>query len=99
MMKSSVYFSGRVGFSFMKKGSGRLVIGDHPRMQALKGLEIEAEPLLTAFVPAANGVLDDHFESWFLSEAQATSAAEGLRSVVDLGQSQEWLAPPVRLSE
>ena len=99
LMKSTVYFTGKLGFSFMKKGSGRLILGDHPRVQALKGLEIDPEPLATAFVPRANGVLDDHFESWFLSETQPAAAAEGLKSVVDLGQSQEWLAPPVPISE
>ncbi len=100
MYKSSVYFKGKLGFSLLKKGSAKLTIGDHPRVQALKGLEIDPEPLLSAFLPAANGVLDDHFECWFMSEAQKQKQIpEGMESVVDLGQGQEWLAPPVPIHE
>jgi hypothetical protein len=58
-------------------------------------LEIGSTPVLTAFIPDANGILDDHFESWFLSYAEPpTKIPEGLESIVDLGQSQEWLSPP-----
>jgi hypothetical protein len=40
-------------------------------------------------------VLDDHFENWFLSYPQApTVAPEGLESVVNLGEGQQWLPPP-----
>ncbi len=100
LMKSTVYFKGKVGFSFHKKGSGRLLIGDHPRVQPLKELEINPDPLLTAFLPQANGVLDDHFESWFLSEQQLPEAIpEGMESVVNLGQSQQWLTPPQPISD
>ena len=53
-----------------------------------------------AFWPAANGLLDDYFESWFLSFAEAPRAPpEGLESVVNLGLSQEWLAPPRAVGE
>lgn len=94
LMKSTLYFKGKLGFTF-GKGSGRLLIGDHPRLQPLKGLEINPEPLATVFLPAANGVLDDHFESWFVSEPQLPKVVpEGLESIVNLGQGQEWLAPP-----
>ncbi len=100
LIKSSLYFHGKVGFHLFKKGSARLTIGDHPRVQALKGLEIDPDPILAAFLPAANGVLDDHFESWFLSEAKLpTVVPEGMESVVNLGQSQEWLAPPDPISD
>jgi hypothetical protein len=100
LYKSSVYFKGKLGFNLMKKGSARLLIGDHPRVQALKELEIDPNPLLTAFLPAANGVLDDHFECWFLSEPELPKTVpEGMESVVNLGQSQEWLAPPAPVSD
>ncbi len=99
-MKSTIYFKGKVGFSFHKKGSGRLLIGDHPRVRPLKDLEINPDPLLTAFLPAASGVLDDHFESWFLSEPKLPLVApEGMESVVNLGESQQWLAPPQPISD
>jgi hypothetical protein len=100
LMKSTIYFKGKLGFSFGKKGSGRLQLGDHPRVQPLKDLEIEPDPLLTAFLPEANGVLDDHIESWFLGEEVLPPVIpEGMESVVNLGQSQEWLAPPKPISD
>jgi hypothetical protein len=95
LMKSSVYFHGKAGFSLFKKGSARLCIGAIDRLQPLKQLEIGKDPILTAFIPEAEGILDDHFESWFLSYAQPpTQIPQGLESVVDLGQGQEWLTPP-----
>lgn len=98
LMRSDIYFRGKLGFNLFKKGSGRVLIGDHPRVQPLKTLEIEPDPILTAFLPEANGVLDDHIESWFLSFDQLPKVApEGMESVVNLGQGQEWLAPPAPL--
>jgi hypothetical protein len=94
-MKSSVYFHGKAGFSLFKKGSARLCIGAIDRLQPLKQLEIGKDPILTAFIPEAEGILDDHFESWFLSYPQPpTQTPQGLESIVNLGQSQEWLPPP-----
>jgi hypothetical protein len=55
---------------------------------------------LTAFAPSADGLLDDHCESWFLSEKRLPGTLpEGMESVVNLGQSQEWLAPPVPIAD
>src|SRR5882724_1680602 len=95
LMKSSIYFHGKVGFKLFKRGSARLYIGDLPRLQPLKQLEIGEKPVLTAFIPDARGILDDRFESWFLSSAEKiTTKPEGMESVINLGLSQEWLAPP-----
>jgi hypothetical protein len=95
LMKSYVHFRGKAGVRLFKKGSARLTLGSHPRIQPLRDLEIEPEPLLTAFIPEASGLLDDYFESWFLSFPQPPiRASEGLESVVNLGLGQEWLAPP-----
>lgn len=100
MFKSNVYFHGRMGFHLFKKGSARLIIGDHPRVQPLKDLDISPDPLFAAFVPQASGVLDDHIESWFLGESKLPDAPpEGMEAVVDLGQRQEWLAPPTPIAE
>jgi len=100
LMKSSLYFKTKLGFTFLKKGSARLTIGDHPRVRALKDLEINENPIFTAFIPAANGVLDDHFEGWFLSFPEAPAVRpEGFESVIDLGLSEEWLAPPKPLTQ
>ncbi len=95
LMKSSIYFKGKVGCSLFKKGSARFVVGDHPRVQKLKTLEIGPDPIATAFIPSATGTLDDHFEGWFIgSETTPTNQMEELESVVDLGLGETWLAPP-----
>lgn len=97
LMKSRIHFTSKLGFFLAKKGSARLTIGDHPRVQALKTLDISPDPLFTGFFPAVRGVLDDHVESWFLSSQHPPQEPpEGLESVVGLGLSQQWLAPPKR---
>jgi Acetoacetate decarboxylase (ADC) len=100
LFKSAVFFSGKLGFHLFKRGSAKLIIGDHPRVQPLKELDISPDPILAAFLPQANGVLDDHTESWFLSEnSLPATPPEGMEAVVNLGQSQEWLAPPVSVKD
>jgi hypothetical protein len=95
LMKSQIHFNARLGFSLLKKGSARLTIGDHPRAQVFKDLGIGRNPLFTGFFPAVTGILDDHVDSWFMTyESPPKEAPEGMESVVNLGLSQEWLAPP-----
>ena len=95
LWKSYLYFHGKAGFDLFKKGSARLYIGSHPRVAKLKELEIDPDPIMTAFFPESNGTLDDHFEGWFLSYDQPPDPpVEGLESVVNLGEGQEWLAKP-----
>lgn len=97
LMKSYIYFGGKLGFSLFKKGSARLLIGDHPRMAPLKTLDIDPDPIFSGFFPTTAGVLDDHYEGWFVTANQPiTTPMEGLESTFPLGQSQEWLAPPQR---
>lgn len=97
LMKSYVYFKGKVGFSLFKKGSARLFIGDHPRMAPLKTLDIDPNPIFTGFLPEFTGVLDDYMESWFITEEQPiTQQPEGMESVCNLGRSEVWPAPPKR---
>jgi Acetoacetate decarboxylase (ADC) len=97
LMASYIYFKGKLGFHLMKPGSARLTIGDHPRMRPLKQLGISDQPLFAGFFPETHGVLDDHFDCWFLSEELPPKAPmEGMESVIALGQSQEWLTPPKR---
>jgi hypothetical protein len=96
LMASNIYFKGKLGFHFMKRGSARLTIGDHPRIRALKDLEIGERPLFAGYFPDTQGVLDDHFECWFLSEGTPPKPMEGLDSVINLQQRQDWLAPPRR---
>ena len=95
LMKSSIYFHGRIGVSVFSHGAAELVIGDHPRTAALRGLDVATRPLLTAYFPSSAGILDDHYEGWFLSyDDPPDKAPEGMESVVDLGLSEAWLAPP-----
>jgi Acetoacetate decarboxylase (ADC) len=98
LFKSCIYFRGETGFELFKKAKAKLTIGDHPRVRALKTLEIDQQPIFTAFIAEANGVLDDHCESWFVSYPQPPAVKpEGMESVVNLGLSQEWPPPPRKI--
>jgi hypothetical protein len=97
LMKSSIYFHGRAAISFFRANSARLTLGDHPRAAILSALAIDPHPVFSIFFSTTQGVLDDHFESWFLSYPTAPVVApEGLESIVNLGLSQAWLSPPHR---
>jgi hypothetical protein len=95
LFKSYLHFEGHAGMFVRNAQSARLVLGDHPLMQPLKELQIESEPLLTAFIPAAHGALDDHLECWFLTdEKPPATTPQGMESVINLGLSQQWLPAP-----
>jgi hypothetical protein len=95
LFKSRINFSGKMGFSLLKKGSATLTIGPLPRLQPLKELDINPDPFCTLFIPEANGILDDYCESWFLTfEKPPATPPEGMESVVNLGLGEKWLAPP-----
>jgi len=100
LMKSVIHFRGTAGFTLFNGDAARLTIGDHPRVAPLKELDIRPAPLFTAFLPSTSGVLDDHIESWFISsEGPMDKDVQGLDSVVDLDQSEEWPPPPEREQE
>jgi len=95
LFKSYIYFRGDVGMELFQSAKATLTIGDHPRVKALKTLEIDPQPIFTAFIAEASGALDDHCESWFVSYPQLpTVRPEGMESVVNLGLSEKWLPPP-----
>jgi hypothetical protein len=95
LMKSDIYFEGKAGVGLFKQAKARFVIGDHPRVQKLRSLGVAEHPIVTAFIPAANGTLDDHVESWFIThEKRPEQTPEGFEQVSRLGLSEEWLAPP-----
>jgi hypothetical protein len=99
LVKSRIYFSGKMGFSLLKKGAATLTIGSLPRLQPLKELDINPNPFCTVFIPEATGILDDYFESWFLTfDTPPTTPPEGMESVVNLGLSEQWLPPPKPIS-
>jgi len=94
LMKSDILLDTHCGVRLLKAAKARFVIGDHPRLQALKELDIGAA-IATVYLPSITGTLDDHIESWFLDLAQLPEKApEGFESVINLGLSEAWLAPP-----
>jgi hypothetical protein len=93
LMKSDIYFRGKLGFS-MAANSAHIFLGDHPRADALRGLDI-GRPLFAGFFPSTAGVLDDHFQCWFESFTTPPAAPpEGMESVIDLPLSEAWLPAP-----
>jgi hypothetical protein len=100
LFKSIIHFNGSGGVIPFRKGSGRLCIGDQPRLQPLKELDVAADPVFVAFFPTVVGLLDDHVESWFLTYSQEPRCQpEGMESVVGLGLGQEWPPPPADLPD
>jgi hypothetical protein len=98
IMKSLIYFRGKAGFHLMRPGSARLVLGDHPRAHAIRALDVDPNPIFAAFIPEVLGLLDDHFECWFVTpeEQPAGPIGEGLDTTFPLGFGRDWLAPPRR---
>lgn len=95
LMASHINFQGKAGLNLFGKASARLYIGDHPKTAPLRELDIDENVFLTMFIPESNGILDDYFESWFLTYDEAPDAMpEGLESVVDLDLNEEWPEPP-----
>jgi hypothetical protein len=95
LFKSTIYFNGKAGFSLFNKTAAKIVIGDVPRLQVLKEIGLEPEPVMTLYLPEVTGILDDHFESWFVSTPEPPAIPpEGFESVIGLGQGQAWLPPP-----
>jgi hypothetical protein len=98
LYKSYIHLRGRMGFH-LGGGGARLLIGDHPRMEAIKSLDINPDAIFSGFAPRIDGVLDDHIETWYLTaDAPPPPPPVGMKSVVDLTLSEQWLAPPDRES-
>ncbi len=94
LMKSDILLDTKFGIRLLKNAKARFVIGDHPRLQGLKDLEI-GEALASIYLPSITGTLDDHIECWFLDlDELPKTAPEGFESVFNLGLSEAWLAPP-----
>lgn len=96
--RSFIYFRGKAGIGLLGRGGGRLVLGEHPRADWLRTLNFSADPLVTAYLPAVNGLLDDYFECWFVTPPTRPDGpiGEGLETTYPLGYSQDWLPPPAR---
>ncbi|MGH7751634.1 MAG: acetoacetate decarboxylase family protein, partial [Gemmatimonadales bacterium] len=101
LWKSDIYFEAIGDIALGGQAKARLILGDAPGVAPLKKLKAGSKPVFTAWLPEAHGVLDDHYEAWFLTapteaEAAAIRGGDMMDSVVALGQGQEWLAPPDR---
>jgi len=96
IMASYIYFDSKAGIRFGRNARGNLYIGDHPRTSFMRDLEIASKPFFTLYMPEANGVLDDHLESWFVAydNKPGKVTPEGLESIFELGLNEEWLPPP-----
>jgi hypothetical protein len=96
LMKSYIYFKGKAGMTLFNKNAAKITLGNHPAADKLRELEI-GKPIFTVYMPVTTGVLDDYFESWFLSYPEMPKTdPEGLESVINLGLGQEWLEKPQR---
>jgi Acetoacetate decarboxylase (ADC) len=97
LMKSSIFFSDNTEMAVGKFANATLMLGAHPRMAPLAELKRSESPIVVACLPHSHGILDDHFEAWFLTSSEPPDPyqpPEGLESVVDLSKSEEWLPPP-----
>ncbi len=95
LMASYIYFNTRAGVNLFGKAKANLYIGDHPNVAMLKDIDINPDPFFTMYMPKANGMLDDHFDCWFMTYDQPPKEMpEGFESVINLGLSEEWLDPP-----
>ncbi len=95
LMASYIFFESKFKFNLFKKAKGALYIGDHPKVAGLKGLNITSDPFFTMYMANTVGVLDDYYESWFVTyDKMPEVMPEGLEAVVDLGLSEEWLPAP-----
>jgi hypothetical protein len=96
LVRSRVSFRGDAYVAVGRRASGRLVVGDAPRVAFLHDLDAAARPLFTAYLPSTRGLLDDRVESWFLTGDGAVPPTEGMESVVSLGLGRDRLDPPRR---
>ena len=96
LMASYIHFKSKAGVKFGKNARGRMFIGDHPRVKFMKELQIQSKPFFTMFIPETNGILDDHFEAWFMTYDKKPDKVtpEGFESVFNLGLNEDWLPAP-----
>jgi hypothetical protein len=98
LFKSYIHLRGQMGMRPGGRGA-RLLVGDHPRADPIRRLDINPKALFTGFAPTMDGVLDDHVESWYMTaEAPPAPPTVGLPEVVGLTLSQTWLHPPDRVT-
>lgn len=95
LMASYIYFQTKAGVNLFGKAKARLFVGDHPKVSYLRAIDINPDPFFTIYMPQANGILDDHFDCWFMTyDEPPHTMPEGLESIYDLGKGEDWLPPP-----
>lgn len=95
LMASYIYFDTRASIGLMGGAQANLYIGEHPNVAPLRDIDIHPNPFFTMYMPQADGILDDHFECWFITyENPPATMPEGLESVYGLRNGEEWLSPP-----
>ncbi|MEX2512742.1 MAG: acetoacetate decarboxylase family protein [Cyclobacteriaceae bacterium] len=95
LMASYIYFQTKAGINLFGKAKGRLYIGDHPNVSYLRNIDLNPDPFFTVFMPKTNGILDDHFQCWFMTyDEPPREMPEGLEAVYHLGKGEEWPDPP-----
>ncbi len=96
LMQSYIYFKSKAGIRLGKSAKGSLYIGDHPKTSFMRNLGIQSKPFFTLFMPSAHGILDDHFQCWYMTYENKPDKVtpEGFESVINLGLSEDWLPPP-----
>ncbi len=98
LMKSTIFFSDDVEVAAGSRAHAELLLGPHKRMDPLRELDLAPSPLFVACLPHSHGILDDHYEGWFLTATDAPDPdrpPEGLESVVGLPNDQSRLPAPV----
>ena len=98
LMKSTIFFSDDVEVAAGSRAHAELILGPHKRMDPLRELDLAPSPLFVACLPHSHGILDDHYEGWFLTATDAPDPdrpPEGLESVVGLPNDQSRLPAPV----
>jgi len=95
LMASYIYFETKAGVNLFSKAKANLYIGDYATVAPLRDANINPDPFFTMYMPQANGILDDHFQCWFMTyDKPPTGMPEGLESVVNLGLNEDWLPDP-----
>lgn len=95
LMASYIYFDTKAGINLFGKAKANLYIGDHPNVSFLREIDINPDPFFTVFMPKTTGILDDHFECWFMTyDEPPKEMPEGLESIINLGLNEEWLPGP-----
>ena len=97
LMKSSVYFSDTAEVSAGRIRKAECMLGPHPRMDPLRTLQISDHAIFVACMPDSHGVLDDHYEGWFITapaQPEPQPEEKSLKAVAGLPNTEDWLAPP-----